>query len=495
MSTQYVFPPTIGRVPGYEPEGSILVKRYHAANVNYVPTPAYLPALQALPLLPASVLLKGSVFSPVLPGTTHANSRFQVDFLSGNFSAPLYDSGWVSAITSLTVNGLPLESTLKARLMYRGSDGATTAWATPPIFDTAFPPTPPALALADAPGRFSASLAVLDTDAQATAAVRVQAIPVGGDWADAVDTGWLDAPLAAVTLSEELEAGTEYEARAVRLSAWGLESEWSEVFLFETAPPAPTGPPPKSEVGIIALDRTILTVGVFGLPDPDDDVTEIRVVCMAPGQTADAPFFDSGWQPVGTGVALPPLVPSTEYRIIGTRRDSLEAEGEWSEEIAVILNAGGGGPVGVRPALVVTNGQDRLPDYMVNEDLTGNGFRYPLMFSDLTGGVAYVRAVESVKASLLRLFDTMPGEEQWNPGYGCALKSLLFEEDTEVFRALCQTAVRDAVRKWEPRVEEILDVFVQEEEDNPHQINLQVFFRLVEGRSTENLVYVLSANR
>lgn len=122
-------------------------------------------------------------------------------------------------------------------------------------------------------------------------------------------------------------------------------------------------------------------------------------------------------------------------------------------------------------------------------DLYGEGFDYPQDF-DGNGGLARAKAVESVKASLFRLFDTAPGEEWFLPEYGCALKHLVFEEDSEVFRALADKAIREAVYRWEPRVEEIISLRIQGTTDaQPHTVEISVDFKLIEDQTIYNLVY------
>lgn len=121
--------------------------------------------------------------------------------------------------------------------------------------------------------------------------------------------------------------------------------------------------------------------------------------------------------------------------------------------------------------------------------LLGRGFAYPFAFDAGTGGSGRVAGVDSVRASLLRLFDTSPGEEFMNPAYGCALKELLFEPDTDVLRALAETTIRQAVARWEPRIAEVFRVDVEGVPGNDHALRLRVYFRLIESQVVDNFVY------
>lgn len=122
------------------------------------------------------------------------------------------------------------------------------------------------------------------------------------------------------------------------------------------------------------------------------------------------------------------------------------------------------------------------------DSLYGSGFAYPFQFDAATGGVARVSDVDSVRASLTRLFETVPGEQFMLPEYGCQLRTLTFEQDMEVFRALAETAIRDAVRRWEPRIAEVLSVEVDTGADE-HTILIRTYFRLIQSPTVHNHVY------
>lgn len=125
-------------------------------------------------------------------------------------------------------------------------------------------------------------------------------------------------------------------------------------------------------------------------------------------------------------------------------------------------------------------------------ELYGAGFNYPFDFAP-GGGAEGAAALESVRASLHRLFDTAPGEEFMNPQYGCALKNLTFEQDTEVFRALAMTAIREAVARHEPRIAEVLKVELEPtSEAHPHTIKITTYFRMIQSQRIDNFVYPFS---
>jgi uncharacterized protein len=126
------------------------------------------------------------------------------------------------------------------------------------------------------------------------------------------------------------------------------------------------------------------------------------------------------------------------------------------------------------------------------DGIYGSGFTYPFRWDEDSGGAGGVHGAESVAASLLRLFDTAPGEEFMRPDYGCGLKYLIFDQDTEVFKAVAITTIQQAVARWEPRVDEILDIEVETDEERTNEILVRVYFRLIKDQTVYNFVYPFS---
>jgi phage baseplate assembly protein W len=59
-------------------------------------------------------------------------------------------------------------------------------------------------------------------------------------------------------------------------------------------------------------------------------------------------------------------------------------------------------------------------------------------------------ALENEKSKFINLILTMKGERVGNPGFGCDLPKLLFEQKTANVQELAQQYVLDAVSQWMP---------------------------------------------
>jgi Bacteriophage baseplate protein W len=60
---------------------------------------------------------------------------------------------------------------------------------------------------------------------------------------------------------------------------------------------------------------------------------------------------------------------------------------------------------------------------------------------------------EAVRQAILLLLTTMPGERVMRPDYGCPLHRLMFAPNDATTAGLAIHYVRQALSRWEPRVE------------------------------------------
>lgn len=70
-----------------------------------------------------------------------------------------------------------------------------------------------------------------------------------------------------------------------------------------------------------------------------------------------------------------------------------------------------------------------------------------------TGGLAMAEDDAAVRQALLILLSTTPGERVMRPDYGCDLHRLLFSANDATTAGLAVHYVRQAVERFEPRVE------------------------------------------
>jgi len=94
-----------------------------------------------------------------------------------------------------------------------------------------------------------------------------------------------------------------------------------------------------------------------------------------------------------------------------------------------------------------------------------------------TGAVAMVDGDESVRQAIMLLLSTSPGERLMRPRYGSYLHRLLFAPNDETTAGLAIHYVRQALDRWEPRVE-IVDLDASADPDHPERLNISLRYRV-----------------
>lgn len=94
-----------------------------------------------------------------------------------------------------------------------------------------------------------------------------------------------------------------------------------------------------------------------------------------------------------------------------------------------------------------------------------------------TGALAMVDGDESIRQALLLLLTTAPGERLMRPEYGCHLDRLTFAPNDHTTAGLAIHYVRQAIQRWEPRVD-IVDLDAEADPLRPSQLNILLRYRV-----------------
>lgn len=79
------------------------------------------------------------------------------------------------------------------------------------------------------------------------------------------------------------------------------------------------------------------------------------------------------------------------------------------------------------------------------------GLQYPLI-KTARGTMAQKSGVDQIKADLLQLLLTNPGERVMLPAFGTPLRELMFEPNDPTLEIRARQIISDAILLWEPRV-------------------------------------------
>ncbi|HJN75604.1 MAG TPA: GPW/gp25 family protein [Myxococcota bacterium] len=126
------------------------------------------------------------------------------------------------------------------------------------------------------------------------------------------------------------------------------------------------------------------------------------------------------------------------------------------------------------------------------KDYLGTGWAFPFGFASSTGGVEMSSAEENIRQCIGVILSTRPGERQMLPKFGCRLHELLFAPNTRATSALIAHHIREALTRWEPRIE-VIDVRAEPEQNGSVNVEVEYVIRATNARHVAS--HVMSSTR
>ncbi len=83
---------------------------------------------------------------------------------------------------------------------------------------------------------------------------------------------------------------------------------------------------------------------------------------------------------------------------------------------------------------------------------------------------------------------TSPGERQMRPEFGCAIYELVGEANTAALRGMVREKVREALTRWEPRID-VVNVRVESPEEQKNRLDIRIDYRIRSNNAFLNMVY------
>jgi uncharacterized protein len=119
-------------------------------------------------------------------------------------------------------------------------------------------------------------------------------------------------------------------------------------------------------------------------------------------------------------------------------------------------------------------------------DFLGKGWGFPVSKHD-TRGVAVSYGEESIRESIWIILATAPGERVMRPDFGCGIHHCVFEVNDAATIGQITKEVRNALVRWEPRID-VLDVDT-EVKGRGEILLINVHYRVRATNNFFNLVY------
>ncbi len=118
----------------------------------------------------------------------------------------------------------------------------------------------------------------------------------------------------------------------------------------------------------------------------------------------------------------------------------------------------------------------------------GTGWSFPPTFSRVTRSVSMVSAEQDIRESLGILFSTSLGERIMVPDYGSQLWKMVFRGITTTLRTQLEDIVRQAVLRWEPRID-VDEISVEPDAGVDGLVRITVYYTVRATNARNNYVY------
>lgn len=118
----------------------------------------------------------------------------------------------------------------------------------------------------------------------------------------------------------------------------------------------------------------------------------------------------------------------------------------------------------------------------------GRGWAFPVRVDQLTGSIALSEYEEDIRQSILIILHTAKGERVMRPDFGCGIHDLVFDVVDVAMLTRVETSVRDALTRYEARVE-MLGVKADATDAFNGKLVIELEYRVRQTNQVGNLVF------
>jgi phage baseplate assembly protein W len=121
-------------------------------------------------------------------------------------------------------------------------------------------------------------------------------------------------------------------------------------------------------------------------------------------------------------------------------------------------------------------------------DFIGRGWRFPIHFSQESGGVTMTIGEDDIQNSLAILFATRMGERIMHPDFGSELEEFLFSGINQSLITYMQAVISNAILFNEPRII-VNDVIIEQALDAEMQLMITIHYTVSATNNRYNYVF------
>ena len=118
----------------------------------------------------------------------------------------------------------------------------------------------------------------------------------------------------------------------------------------------------------------------------------------------------------------------------------------------------------------------------------GRGWAFPVRVDPRTGRIATVAEEDDIRQAIWIILSTAKGERVMRPDFGCGIHDLVFDSVSTVTAGLLENHVREALIRYEARIE-VVRLDVRTAEADRGRLLLELHYRVRRTNHEFNLVY------
>ena len=123
----------------------------------------------------------------------------------------------------------------------------------------------------------------------------------------------------------------------------------------------------------------------------------------------------------------------------------------------------------------------------MTEEFLGTGWEFPVG-TDSRGDIAVSSADEDIQEAIRIILGTAKGERVMRPAFGCDIHDHVFSAATPSTLNLIESSVREALVRWEPRID-VESVDARTDDADPNKVLIEIDYHVRTTNSLSNMVY------
>jgi hypothetical protein len=121
-----------------------------------------------------------------------------------------------------------------------------------------------------------------------------------------------------------------------------------------------------------------------------------------------------------------------------------------------------------------------------SDALIGHGLTFPFRV-DARGGLALARGEQELDEAIAIILGTAPGQRVMRPEFGCRVHELMFAPIDATTAGMAMHYVKEALGRWEPRID-VLNIDVSTDHEDG-RLDIAIQYRIRSTHDERTLVY------